>query len=79
MFRNLIILFFIVSFAPISFAQDATLEQCQRLKDLADSYQERRRQGGSGPQMDQWKDKMREYEQQFRDGGCQKYRRKLQA
>ncbi len=59
------------------FAQDATLQQCQRYKDQTDRYQQLRRQGGHGEQMDQWKNKMREYQQQYRDGNCHKYRHQL--
>lgn len=60
-----------------AFGQQDTLQQCQRYKDQADRYQELRRQGGRGPEMDEWKKQMRKYEQRFRDGECHKYRNQL--
>ncbi len=76
--RNyLISLVFLILFSPQLTAQQATIEQCQRYKDQAENYQQRRRKGGSGPQMDQWKNKMRAYKKQYNDGNCQKFRHKL--
>lgn len=54
-------------------AQSATLEECQKMKDKIDHYNDLRREGGSGAQMDAWKRARRKLEQRFRDEGCRSY------
>lgn len=74
---QLAVLFIALFTAPALLAQQATLKECQRYKDQAERYQELRRQGGSGPQMDEWKNRMRDYELKFRQGDCRRFRREL--
>ncbi len=73
----LILILFMVVDIPLASAQQASVEQCQRYKDKSDYYQDLRRQGGRGPQMDDWKNRMREYDKKFNHGNCQKHRGKL--
>lgn len=59
-------------------AQQASLEQCQKLKDGIARYDALRRKGGSGSQMDSWKRERRKLDKQFRKLGCRYYRGRLQ-
>lgn len=79
MYRYIITVLILVVATTTAWAQDTNLKQCQRYKDQADRYQELRRKGGHGEQMDEWKNKMREYQQQYRDGNCHKHSRKLKG
>jgi hypothetical protein len=63
--------------APTAAAQDASLEQCQALKDRIERYTALRRKGGSTRQMEGWKKQLRSAEEQFRDKDCRAYRREL--
>jgi len=58
-------------------AQQASLEQCQKLKDGIARYDELRRNGGSGSQMDGWKRSRRKLDKEFRKLGCKYYRGRL--
>ena len=60
-----------------AFAQQATLEHCQKLKDGIVKYNELRRNGGAGSQMDSWKRSRRELDKEFRKLGCKYYRERL--
>ena len=55
-------------------AQEASLERCQKLKNDIVRYSALRRDGGSGAQMDAWKQRRRELEKQFRQLRCKQYR-----
>ncbi len=55
-------------------AQETSLEQCQKLKNDIARYSALRRDGGSGAQMDAWKQRRRELEKQFRQLRCKQYR-----
>lgn len=63
--------------ASHAYAQQASLEQCQKLKDGMARYDELRRNGGGGNQMDAWKRSRRKLDKQFRDSGCKYYRGRL--
>lgn len=67
---------------PAGIAQPATersaeLERCEKLRDRIERYGDLRRRGGSGSQMDRWKRALREAEAEFREKGCEEYRREL--
>ena len=64
--------------SPASQAQKITLEECQKLKDKIERYNNQRRTGGSGKQMDAWKRSRRESEQVYSKSYCWRYGRKLQ-
>ncbi|WP_133300639.1 hypothetical protein [Seongchinamella sediminis] len=61
-----------------AFAQQASVEQCQKLRDGIARYDELRRNGGSGSQMDSWKRSRRKLDKQFRKLGCKYYRGRLE-
>ena len=63
--------------APPADAQDASLEQCQALKDRIERYTALRRKGGSASKMEGWKKQLRRAEEKFREQGCRAYRREL--
>ncbi|MDZ7784230.1 MAG: hypothetical protein U5K56_15265 [Halioglobus sp.] len=58
-------------------AGEASLEECRALKERIDHYTSLRRMGGSASQMNEWKKQRRRAEKQFRDKGCNDYRREL--
>ena len=58
-------------------APEPALQQCQKLKDKIEEYDQLRRKGGKGAQMDSWKRSRRELEKAFRAQGCHYYRREL--
>ena len=58
-------------------AQEASLAQCQALKDRIERYTAQRRKGGSASQMGNWRKKLRAAEEQFGEKGCREYRREL--
>ena len=59
-------------------APDDVVVECQALKDKIEHYNQLRRQGGSGAQMDSWKRARRASEKKFRALGCSSYRWQLQ-
>ncbi|TDG12587.1 hypothetical protein E2F43_13425 [Seongchinamella unica] len=59
-------------------AQQASLEHCQKLKDGIARYDELRRNGGGGSQMDGWKRSRRKLDTEFRKLGCKYYRGRLE-
>jgi hypothetical protein len=59
-------------------AQEASLAQCQALKDRIDRYTALRRHGGTASQMEGWKKQLRRAEATFREKECRAYRRELQ-
>ena len=63
--------------APAGSAPEPALQQCQKLKDKIEEYDQLRRKGGTGAQMDSWKRSRRELEKAFRAQGCHYYRREL--
>jgi hypothetical protein len=63
--------------SPVSQAQKITVEECQRLKDKIERYDNQRRAGGSGKQMDAWKRSRRESERLYSKSDCWRYGRKL--
>ncbi|MEH6519151.1 MAG: hypothetical protein V7742_20925 [Halioglobus sp.] len=63
--------------SPVSQAQKITVEECQKLKDKIERYDNQRRAGGSGKQMDAWKRSRRESEQVYSKSDCWRYGRKL--
>jgi len=63
--------------ALASSAPEPALQQCQKLKDKIENYDQLRRKGGKGAQMDSWKRSRRELEKAFRAQGCHYYRREL--
>jgi hypothetical protein len=56
---------------------DPALQSCQKLKDKIEHYDQLRRKGGKGGQMDSWKRARRDLEKAFRDQQCHYYRREL--
>lgn len=58
-------------------AQEASLAQCQALKDRIERYTAQRRKGGSARQMEGWKEQLRRAEAQFEEKDCRAYRREL--
>ena len=58
-------------------AQEASLAQCQALKDRVERYTALRRKGGSGSRMESWRKQLREAEATFGERGCRAYRREL--
>jgi len=57
--------------------RDQAVQQCQKLKDRIEQYDQLRRKGGSGSQMDAWKRARRNLEKEFRDRKCRYYRWEL--
>jgi len=64
--------------APTAAAQEASLEQCQALKDRVRRYTALRRLGGTARQMESWREQLRRAETAFREKGCRAYRRELE-
>ena len=62
---------------PPAGARDASLEQCQALKDRIERYTALRRKGGSTSKMEGWRKQLRSAEEKFREKGCHAYRREL--
>ena len=58
-------------------AQEASLAQCQALKDRVERYTAQRRSGGTASRMQGWKEQLRKAEAQFGEKGCRAYRREL--
>lgn len=58
-------------------APDNAIKHCQKLKDQIERYEQLRRKGGSGTDMDDWKRARRQLEKQFRDDRCRYYRYRL--
>ena len=58
-------------------AQTTTQTKCQTLADRIERYTELRRRGGSGSQMQHWKEQLRASEEQFWRMDCKEHRRKL--
>ncbi|WP_299585950.1 hypothetical protein [uncultured Microbulbifer sp.] len=67
----------IVFSTATALAQSATLKKCQSWNDKIESYQEKRKEGGSGKEMDRWKRKIRQHRDKFRKNKCNRYGRKL--
>ena len=67
-----------VAFTEAAFAQQTSLQHCQKLKDGIDRYTQLRKSGGSGDQMDAWKRSRRDLEKQFRGLRCKYYRTQLE-
>lgn len=63
--------------APTADAQEASLEQCQALKDRIERYTALRRKGGSAARMEGWRKQLRSAEEKFSEKGCRAYRREL--
>ena len=55
---------------PVAGGEEASLEQCQRLKERIGKYSELRRGGGSGAKMAAWKRSRSEAEASYRDYNC---------
>jgi hypothetical protein len=72
-----ILLVFAAASGTAGAAPEKAVQQCQKLKDRIEHYDQLRRKGGSGPQMDSWKRTRRDLEKQFRDLGCRHYRWEL--
>jgi len=58
-------------------AEEASLAQCQALKDRVDRYTALRRHGGTASQMEGWKQQLRRAEAKFREKECRAYWREL--
>ncbi|PLW67072.1 hypothetical protein [Pseudohalioglobus lutimaris] len=67
----------LVGVASMGWAAEPALQQCQKLKDKIEHYDQLRRKGGKGSEMDSWKRSRRELEKAFRAQGCHYYRREL--
>lgn len=60
-----------------AYKSQASLSQCQYLKDQVDYYTELRRKGGSARRMEYWRDQRREYQEEYDKLKCHFWRRKL--
>lgn len=58
-------------------AEEASLAQCQALKDRIERYTALRRKGGSAARMEGWRKQLRSAEEKFSEKGCRAYRREL--
>ena len=67
----------VVLASPMAVHAKNNLDQCRKLYAKIEHYDELRRQGGSGAQMDAWKRSRRSLEKQFRSLGCRYYRGRL--
>lgn len=63
----------VLVFPSVAFSQNVSLEECRKLKIKIDHYNELRRDGGSGAQMDAWRRARRELEKSFNNMGCRQY------
>ncbi|GAB3279300.1 hypothetical protein [Parahaliea aestuarii] len=62
---------------PAALAEDPELKACQRLKNSMDSYETKRRSGGSAAQMDRWKRARQEKKDEYDQRRCRQYRGQL--
>lgn len=78
--RSLVFTTFVLTAYVVSpgYAQELSLEKCQKLKDDIERYNQLRRHGGSGKKMDAWKRSRRRSEEAFEKAGCRRYRRQLE-
>ena len=58
-------------------AEEASLAECQRLKDRVEHYTVKRRGGGSNSQMRTWKRARQQSQAQFNHHRCKRYRYQL--
>lgn len=63
---------------PQAAAGEASLAQCQRLKDRVEHYTVKRRGGGSNSQMRAWKRARQESQAEFKRYRCKRYSRQLE-
>jgi hypothetical protein len=66
-------LFIAYSLAGPAGAQKADLETCRKIQAQIDHYTDLRRRGGRASEMERWKQKRSEYEEQFREYACHKH------
>lgn len=67
----------VVAASPMAVDAKSNLDQCRKLYAKIQHYDELRRVGGGGAQMDAWKRSRRSLEKQFRSLGCRYYRGQL--
>ncbi len=53
------------------------LSSCQQLKDQITYYDDLRRRGGSGYEMEYWKKQRRKAKDKFQDNNCNKWKKKI--
>lgn len=58
-------------------AEAGSLEQCQRIKDRIAHYTDKRRAGGSGRQMQAWKDARQANQREFKRYRCHRHGARL--
>ena len=57
----------------IAFAQTMPIEECKRIQERIEHYNDLRRKGGSSSQMDSWRASRKKWEDKFREGECKKH------
>lgn len=68
--RNLIVVFIFVFALANSGAVYSQSPVCEQIARQIEYYQQLRRSGGSGQQMDQWKRRIQELKEQAKQYGC---------
>jgi hypothetical protein len=62
-------------FSAATIADPMPLDACKRLQSQIESYNDLRRKGGSGSQMESWKKSRKRLEEKFRAGECKRHGR----
>lgn len=71
------ITFLVLIFSVQVHAKGSPFSSCKSLNDKIETYRYKRRKGGSGSQMHEWKTKLRGYESKFKKGKCRRFGNKL--
>ena len=66
-----------LTFTQLSFADRGSLSKCQRLADAIEKYSDLRRAGGSAKQMDTWKRRRSDKEDQFKRYDCKDWGKRI--
>ena len=70
-------LLFLITLSPSHAREKGSLEQCQEIKNTIDYYAKLRRQGGSASSMDIWKKKLNEYDDEYTQADCKRWKGRL--
>lgn len=62
---------------PLNASTQSTLKQCQSIRNHIHHLEEKRRDGGTAAQMNQWKRREHKYNDQYAKYNCKRYRNRL--
>ncbi|AWF80711.1 hypothetical protein BTJ40_07710 [Microbulbifer sp. A4B17] len=64
--------------ANTSYAQqDVSYKKCKKWQSKIEQLHEKRKDGGSGEQMEKWRGKIKKLKEKFKDYNCDQYKRNL--